>query len=200
MFPALSSTRLQGEAPPTWSASPTSTPSTPSWTTWSWFARSTAHWRARGRTRCWPKVHTSLCGRVVRRGRFLQCPHTLKGDPDRKCFGATAIVGQRCVYIPVSLHLPCRGVCSCCQQVRPDHSHGNRHPVPVGRPALPLRVTLTLMLYEITHWRLLEKYCVSVMTMILTCVSGAWIFLTLRGLRRSRKDVCLTTLLKPKNR
>ena len=60
----LSSTRLQVAAPPTWSASPTSMPSTPSSTTWSWSARSTAHWLAHGRTHSWPKVH-----------RLLHCCH-----------------------------------------------------------------------------------------------------------------------------
>lgn len=34
----------------------------------------------------------------------------------------------------------CRGVCSCCQQVWSNHSHGNWHPVPAVRPALPLWV------------------------------------------------------------
>lgn len=56
----LSSTRLQVAAPLTWSASLTSTPSTPSSTTWSWSARSTAHWLAHGRTHSWPKVHRLL--------------------------------------------------------------------------------------------------------------------------------------------
>lgn len=39
----------------------------------------------------------------------------------------------------------CRGVCSWCQQVWTDHSHGNRHSVPAVRPALPLWVN-SLML------------------------------------------------------
>lgn len=52
----LSSARLQVAALLTWSASRTSTLSTPSWTTWSWSARSTAHWLARERTLSSPKV------------------------------------------------------------------------------------------------------------------------------------------------
>lgn len=52
----LSSGRLQVAARLTWLAFLTSMPSTPSWTTWSWFVRSTAHWLARGRIHSWPKV------------------------------------------------------------------------------------------------------------------------------------------------
>lgn len=74
----LLSARLPEEVPLTWSASLTSMPSILSWTTWSLFARFTAHWLARGRTRSWPKVHISLlwrCGFLFQMTCFMVDSH-----------------------------------------------------------------------------------------------------------------------------
>lgn len=119
----LSSTRLQGAAPPTWSASPTSTHSTPSWTTWSSSARSTAQWPARGRTRWSLKAQTLL---LIHHSALDSTFTTLV------CL---------CLWLGLSAWF-CRGVCSCCQQVWSDHSNGSRYLVPVVRPALSLWVKL----------------------------------------------------------
>ena len=124
----LFSSRLQVAAPHTWSASRTSMPSTPSWTTWSWSARFTAHWPARGRTHSSPKVLRLLHYHdvVSFTAKMLQ-----------ECVINVSVIIKGHFLLPLSR---CRGVCSCCQQVWSNHSHGNWHPVPAVWPALPLWV------------------------------------------------------------